>query len=99
MFFFIIQCTILSALLIFLVHYLFEFFKSTMTVPKIKDLVKAPSKNYEEMFSLIHQNQSHISDKSLDQQHKSLSLQKDELKNFLKSQMSNSNTSTSINDL
>ncbi len=95
MFFFIIQCTILSALLIFLVHYLFEFFKSTMTVPKIKDLVKAPSKKYEEMFSLIHQNQS--KDKSLSLSDKSL--QKDELKNFLKSQMSNSATSTSINDL
>ncbi len=92
MFFFIIQCTILSALLIFLVHYLFEFFKSTMTVPKVKDLVKAPSKKYEEMFSLIHQNQKQSQDKSL-------SLQKDELKNFLKSQMSNSSTSTSINDL
>ncbi len=90
MFFFIIQCTILSALLIFLVHYLFEFFKSTMTVPKIKDLVKAPSKKYEEMFSLINQNQS---------QDNSLSKQKDELKNFLKSQMNNSNSSTSINDL
>ena len=95
MFFFIIQCTILSALLIFLVHYLFEFFKSTMTVPKIKDLVKAPSKKYEEMFSLINQN--HNSDKSLSLSDKSL--QKDELKNFLKSQMSNSSTSTNINDL
>lgn len=88
MFFFIIQCTILSALLIFLVHYLFEFFKSTMTVPKIKDLVKAPSKKYEEMFSLIHQNQGQ--DKSLSDK----SLQKDELKN-LKKQM----TSTCIDDL
>jgi hypothetical protein len=61
-----------------------------MTVPKIKDLVKAPSKKYEEMFSLINQNQS---------QDNSLSKQKDELKNFLKSQMNNSNSSTSINDL
>ena len=70
-----------------------------MTVPKIKDLVKAPSKKYEEMFSLIHQNQS--KDKSLSLSDKSLSdksLQKDELKNFLKSQINNS-SSTSINDL
>lgn len=91
MFFFIIQCTILSALLIFLVHYLFEFFKSTMTVPKVKDLVKAPSKKYEEMFSLIHQNSSKTND--------SLSLQKDELKNFLKKQMNYTINSTSIDDL
>ena len=84
MFLFIIQSTILSALLIFLVHYLFEFFKSTMTVPRVKDLVKAPSKKYEEMFSLINKPNSFAS-------------QKDELKNFLKKQMTTS--STSIEDL
>jgi hypothetical protein len=64
-----------------------------MTVPKIKDLVKAPSKKYEEMFSLIHQNQDKDKDNSLSDKDKSL--QKDELKNFLKKQM----TSTSIDDL
>ena len=35
----ILQITIISIVLIFLVHYLFNFFKSTLTVPKIKDLV------------------------------------------------------------
>jgi hypothetical protein len=39
----VIQITIISFVLIFLVHHLINFFKSTLTVPKIKDLVNAPT--------------------------------------------------------
>ena len=49
----IIQFTIISIVLIFLVHYLINFFKSTLTVPKIKDLVNTPTQKYENMFSII----------------------------------------------
>ena len=49
----IIQITIVSIILIFLVHYLFNFFKETLTVPKIKDLVNVPNKKYENMFNII----------------------------------------------
>ena len=52
----IIQITIISIVLIFLVHYLFNFFKSTLTVPKIKDLVNVPNKKYENMFNIISKN-------------------------------------------
>lgn len=50
----IIQITIISIVLIFLVHHLIEFFKSTLTVPKIKDLVNAPTKKYENMYNIIN---------------------------------------------
>ena len=49
----ILQITIISIVLIFLVHYLFNFFKSTLTVPKIKDLVNTPTQKYDNMFSII----------------------------------------------
>ncbi len=49
----IIQITIISIILIFLVHYLFNFFKETLTVPKIKDLVNVPNKKYENIFNII----------------------------------------------
>ena len=49
----IIQATIISIVLIFLVHHLFNFFKSTLTVPKIKDLVNTPTQKYDNMFSII----------------------------------------------
>lgn len=52
----IIQITIISIILIFLVHYLFNFFKETLTVPKIKDLVNAPNKKYENMYNIISKN-------------------------------------------
>ena len=55
MLFWIIQMTILSIILIFLVHYLINFFKSTLTVPKIKDLVNTPTQNYENIYNIIKQ--------------------------------------------
>lgn len=49
----IIQITIISIILIFLVHYLINFFTSTLTVPKIKDLVNTPTQRYDSMFNVI----------------------------------------------
>lgn len=54
----ILQITIISIVLIFLLHYLFNFFKSTLTVPKIKDLVNTPAQKYENMFSVISKSNS-----------------------------------------
>ena len=59
----ILQITIISIVLIFLVHYLFNFFKSTLTVPKIKDLVNSPTQKYENMFNIISKNNSKIPNK------------------------------------
>ena len=49
-----IQITIISIVLIFLVHHLINFFKSTLTIPKIKDLVNAPTQKYQHMYSIIN---------------------------------------------
>ena len=54
----ILKITIISIVLIFLVHYLFNFFKSTLTVPKIKDLVNTPAQKYENMFNIISKSNS-----------------------------------------
>jgi hypothetical protein len=53
MLFWIIKTTILCIIFIFLVHYLINFFKSTLTVPKIKDLVNTPNKKYENMYNIL----------------------------------------------
>jgi len=50
----ILQITIISIILIFLVHHLIQFFRDTLTVPKIKDLVNAPAQKYENMFSAMN---------------------------------------------
>jgi hypothetical protein len=52
----IIQITVISIILIFLVHHLINFLKSTLTVPKIKDLVNTSNKRYENMYDIIHNN-------------------------------------------
>ena len=53
MFSLIIQISIVSIIFIFLVHHLLCFFKSTLTVPKIKDLVNSPATKYEHIFDTI----------------------------------------------
>jgi hypothetical protein len=54
----ILQITIISIILIFLVHHLIQFFRDTLTVPKIKDLVNTPTQKYENMFSAMNRSQN-----------------------------------------
>ena len=103
----IIQITIISIILIFLVHHLINFFKSTLTVPKIKDLVNTPNKKYENMYGIIHNtNNSNTSNVITDEYNlvdlipKKETSMKNELKNFLKKQLHNSsNIGTDITAL
>lgn len=103
----IVQITIISFILIFLIHHLINFFKSTLTVPKIKDLVNTPIQKYENIYNIINNsNQKNninidknndytlidLLPKSDDSVVKNELNMKNELKNFLKSQLNNSNT-------
>lgn len=49
-----IQASVISIIFIFLIHHLFCFLKSTLTVPKIKDLVHSPTQKYENMFTILN---------------------------------------------
>ena len=86
MFLWIFQTTILSIVFIFLVHYLIEFFKSTLTVPKLKDLVNSPNQKYQNMFNVIQTNSTPIND-LLPPPSDMKNDMKNELKSFLKKQM------------
>jgi hypothetical protein len=96
----VLQITIISIVLIFLVHHLINFFKSTLTVPKIKDLVNTPTQKYENMYSIINNNEKTYKNSNLDNEYSLIDLlpkkeeinMKSELKNFLKSQLNNSKT-------
>jgi len=105
----IIQITIVSFILIFLVHHLINFLKSTLTIPKIKDLVNSPSQKYENMYKIIQNNSSSnsLSSMHLPSQNSDYTLidllptkqdepdtMKNELKNFLKKQMQGSSSSS-----
>jgi hypothetical protein len=54
MFYLTLKWTFISLLLIFLMHYLYNFFKNTLTTPKIKDLVNKPSERYNEILNTIN---------------------------------------------
>lgn len=96
----LIQISIISIVFIFLVHHLIGFFKSTLTVPKIKDLVNTPSQKYQNIFdTLSHKNNNSFTDLDLLPTDSSLlkipdssNSMKDELKSFLKKQFNNSNS-------
>jgi len=68
MLFWTLQTTIISIILIFLMHNLFSFFKSTLTIPKIKDLVNAPTQKYENMFNVMSKNSYNKYDKKYDKE-------------------------------
>ena len=84
MFFLTVKTIFISLLLIALIHYLYGFFKNTLTVPKVKDLVNNPAKRYNDMFAVINRDheQEHIQNIQNIQTNGQQNMQA-ELKNFL----------------
>jgi len=100
MLFWTLQITVISIILIFLVHHLILFFKSTLTVPKVKDLVHAPAQKYENIYNTISSRDFSSKDytdsllpSDVPPVHDVKSM-KNELKNFLKSKASSSDAGT-----
>lgn len=98
----IIQISLISIIFIFLVHHLLMFFKTTLTVPKIKDLVNSPNEKYKNIYDIISRNSSSSNEGYTDIDLlpndnfiNSESTMKNELKSFLKKQL-NGNTNDVI---
>ena len=96
----IIKTSIMSIIFIFLVHHLISFFKSTLTVPKIKDLVNSPNQKYQNIYdTLKNMEYTNYENNSSSSSYTSIDLlpvdsgitptnsMKDELKSFLKKQL------------
>lgn len=75
----IIQMTLISIIFIFLVHHLFHFFKSMLTVPKIKDLVNSPNKKYENIYNTIYHTNQKSSQLNKSNQSQSFEYSKEDL--------------------
>lgn len=97
MIFWTIKTIVLSIIFIFLIHHLIEFFKNTLTVPKVKDLVNVPTQKYEHILNILSKskNTSENINSDINQSTNINSLpvvdvdMKSELKKFLKQQMTN----------
>ena len=83
-----LQITIISFVIIFLIHHIIQFLKETLTVPKVKDLVYSPSQKYEQMI----QNISNPTVSPHKEEIQDADSMKNELKNFLKNQLNDENT-------
>jgi hypothetical protein len=57
MFFWIFKWSILSFILIFLIHYLYTFLLNMFTIPKIRDLIHKPKEQYNELLKNYKQQQ------------------------------------------
>ena len=104
MLFWTIQVTIISIILIFLVHHLLVFFKTNLTTPKVKDLVNAPTQKYDAIFNAMNFNAMNTSSVNIN----NISLEellppiqpdpvdmKNELKQFMKKQFKENNNNPS----
>jgi type III secretory pathway lipoprotein EscJ len=93
----IIQSIILSVIFILILHNLICYFKDTLTIPKIKDLISSPSLKYENIYNIISSsNTSHnpiqnaLNTQSggfANNDDENINSMKNELKSFLKSQL------------
>jgi hypothetical protein len=101
----ILQTAVISIIFIFLVHHIFGYLKSTLTIPKIKDLVNSPTKKYQHIFDTISNNEIHNDTPNNQGSYTDINLlptedtnteMKDELKSFLKKQL-NSKVDSSNN--
>jgi len=52
----LIQNIIFSISLIVVIHYLYVYFETTLTAPKVKDLIHCPKQKYKSLFDTINKN-------------------------------------------
>jgi hypothetical protein len=57
--FWFIQNIVFSISLIVIIHYLYLYFKSTLTTPKVKDLINCPKLKYNSLFETINRKINH----------------------------------------
>ena len=60
----LIQNIIFSICLIVMIHYLYIYFETTLTSPKVKDLIHGPRQEYKILIDSIHKNTVSSSDLS-----------------------------------
>lgn len=91
----LIQVSVVSLIIIFVIHNLYSFFKETLTVPKIKDMVKRPQQRYDTLFRELR---NHVAEHSSNANNagatnNNASASTDDMKNELKRYLMDLNSS------
>ena len=101
MLYWVLQVTLCSIIFILLVHNIIHFLKTTLTVPKVKDLVNVRNQKYENIYNIVNEKQPEYSysiddllpkNENENSSGSASASMKDELKNFLKKQLNHDDT-------
>ena len=79
--FWVVQVVVVSLVIIFLLHNLYYFFKETLTIPKMKDMVKRPQQKYDALFRELRMH--HEESKNANNANDANDAMKNELKRYL----------------
>jgi hypothetical protein len=94
-----IKISFISLLIIILLHHIIEYFKSMLTVPKIKDLVNnSLEEKYKNMLDIINNNNNNLENNNTSINKEQTDM-KFELKKFIKTQLENDNNSDSTTNI
>ena len=80
---FILKNAIISVILIFLLHYIYDYFKTNLTTPKVKDLVNKPQVQYDEIMNCIRESKNVVKKERIIEKEKEKINMKDELKKYM----------------
>ena len=80
---FILKNAIISIILIILLHYIYDYFKTNLTTPKVKDLVNKPQIQYDEIIKTIKESKYINNNEIIEKEKKNKSNMKNELKKFM----------------
>tara|TARA_B100001094_G_C18078375_1_gene743841 strand:+ start:104 stop:445 length:342 start_codon:yes stop_codon:yes gene_type:complete len=100
MFFYIIYNIILSVIIIFIIHNIFNYLKNTLTAPKVKDLIHKPKSAYQKINELISK-ETNIAHYNIDNNKKMNSFDTEEIKSELKdffNELNNDKKNTNLNE-
>jgi len=81
--FWVVQVVVVSFVIIFLLHNLYCFFKETLTVPKMKDMVKRPQQKYDALFRELRMRNEETNDNTENDVANANAAMKNELKRYL----------------
>jgi len=79
----VISTSIITLLILFLLHQTYNHLQATLTVPKITDLVRRPEQKYQEIDQILREQAKITVAADVKKEEGKVPEMKDELKNFL----------------
>ena len=93
----ILYTSIVSFIIIYIAHYLYEYFKTNLTTPKIKDLINRPKMEYTAMYNIINSNPSNVN--NVNNVNNEYNINSNEIKDELNNFFNDLNKDDNINSL